>query len=162
MSTTPNRSAALGPKGGPRPLLPADVQYIAVHCSATGPTANIGRADIDRWHRLKGWAGVGYHWVIRRDGALEAGRDMTLRGAHVEDFNHCSIGICLAGGVDPANKPSANFTGAQLATLKTLLDTLQKQFPKAIVQGHRDFPNVAKACPSFDVRHWLKTGTIKP
>lgn len=122
----------------------------------------MSRDDIDRWHRLRGWAGIGYHWVIRRDGRLEPGRPMNLRGAHVENYNHCAIGICMVGGVDAKGKPSPNFTPAQMDALRGLLDTLSKQFPKATIQGHRDFPQVAKACPSFDVRTWLQTGTIKP
>lgn len=149
---------------GIKPLLPADVKFIAVHCSATGPAQDVNVAELDRWHRLRGFVKVGYHFVIRRDGAVETGRPLTERGAHVEGFNHNSIGVCLIGGTDgtKAQKPQANFTGDQMLALKALLHKLSIDFPQAVVQGHRDFPNVAKACPSFDVRHWLKTETIKP
>jgi N-acetylmuramoyl-L-alanine amidase len=159
------RSATLGPVGGTtKALSPADVQFIAVHCSATGPDADIGVADIDKWHRMKGWLACGYHFVIRRNGKLEAGRSVAVRGAHVEGHNHHSIGICLAGGTDgtKAAKPQANFTSDQMLTLSQLLVDLQKQFPNAVIQGHRDFPGVAKACPSFNVKHWLETGKVIP
>ncbi|BCV05917.1 MAG: hypothetical protein CM15mV120_350 [uncultured marine virus] len=23
--------------------------------------------DIDRWHKNRGWSGIGYNWVIRND-----------------------------------------------------------------------------------------------
>lgn len=157
------RSQSLGPVGGTTKALdPKDVKSIAVHCSATGPDADIGRAEIDKWHRLKGWVGIGYHFVIRRDGTLEPGRPLSLRGAHIEGHNHEAVGICMVGGVDgtKAAKPQANFTPAQFKTLKTLLGTLTKQFPGARVQGHRDFPGVAKACPSFNVKTWLETGKV--
>lgn len=159
------RSDSLGPVGGTvLPLKPSDVNFIAVHCSATGPDQNVTAAVIDRWHRDKGWAGIGYHFVIRRDGTLEPGRDLGLRGAHVEGHNHEAVGVCLAGGTDgtPTNKPQANFTAAQMKALGTLLRSLRAVFPKAAVQGHRDFPNVPKACPSFDVKHWLATSNLIP
>jgi N-acetylmuramoyl-L-alanine amidase len=149
---------------GPLPLRHEDVKFIAIHCSATAPSVDVGLAEIDRWHRLRGWSSCGYHFIVRRDGRIEEGRKLTERGAHVEDHNWESIGICLIGGVDATKlqRPQANFTQPQMGTLRDLVALLSKTFPGAVVQGHRDFPHVAKACPSFDVRHWLKTGTIKP
>ena len=147
---------------GPKPLLPEDVKFIAVHCSATPPSRDIGVKELDRMHRERGFRCIGYHFVVRRDGAVEGGRPLNQPGAHVEDFNHCSIGVCLVGGVDDKLKPEANFTEKQMAALDALLYGLEHDFPNAVVQGHRDFPNVAKACPSFDVKHWRNTNTIKP
>ncbi len=133
--------------------------FIAIHCSATTDKQNIGAADIDRWHRKQGWACIGYHYVIRRDGTVEAGRDESVVGAHVANFNSNSIGICMVGGVDAndISKAVNNFTQAQFDSLKQLLIDLKVRYPKAKIQGHRDFPNVAKACPSFDVAAWLKS-----
>ena len=142
---------------GPTPLKPEDVKYLVVHCSATPPNRDIGRVELDRMHRDRGFVCIGYHKVIRRDGTVEDGRPLTQRGAHVEDWNHCSIGICLVGGVDSKLKPEANFTESQMASLDVLLEQLRKQFPNAVTQGHRDFPNVNKACPSFNVKHWVET-----
>lgn len=136
--------------------------YLVVHCAATKPSANIGAADIDRWHRAKGWQCIGYHFVIRRDGTVEEGRDVSVIGAHVENHNANSVGICLAGGVSEkdANVAENNFTPEQFESLKTLLLKLRKSYPKAHIQGHRDFPKVAKACPSFTVADWLKAEGI--
>ena len=133
--------------------------YIAVHCSATSDKQDIGAADIDKWHRAKGWACIGYHYVIRRDGTLEVGRKESSVGAHVQGFNENSIGICMVGGVDAndVNKAVNNFTPEQFGTLRKLIAELQARYPKAKVQGHRDFPNVKKACPCFDVAKWLKS-----
>jgi N-acetylmuramoyl-L-alanine amidase len=147
---------------GPKPLRPEDVKFIAIHCSATPASRDIGRAELDRMHRERGFRCIGYHFVIRRDGRVESGRPLTEPGAHVEDYNSCSIGVCLVGGVDDKLKPVPNFTGDQMDALRGLLVDLLSRFPDARVQGHRDFPNVAKACPSFDVRHWLATKVVKP
>lgn len=136
------------------PLKPADVQFIAVHCSATPGDRDIGRKEIDIMHRQRGFVGIGYHYVIRLDGTVELGRDLKLRGAHIEDWNHCSVGVCLVGGVDANLKARPTFNQSQLSALKTLLYQLKVLFPKAEIKGHRDFPNVHKDCPSFDVRKW--------
>ena len=135
----------------------AKVEYLAVHCSASPPDMDIGVPEITRWHRARGFITIGYHFVIRRNGVLEKGRPIDEMGAHVEGYNHCSVGICLVGGVNKKGEPEDNFTPDQMHTLALLLDDLRHhQFPKARIQGHRDFPNVHKACPSFDVREWLK------
>lgn len=129
--------------------------HIVVHCSATRPSQDISARDIDRWHRAQGWSGIGYHFVIRRDGTLEHGRPADVIGSHVQGHNAKSIGICLAGGVAEDGKtPEDNFTAAQKATLEATVKELLTEYPKATVQGHRDFPGVKKACPSFDVRKW--------
>lgn len=130
--------------------------FLAVHCSATQPKQDIGAAEIERWHRKRSFLAIGYHYVIRRDGTLELGRPDDTVGAHVEGHNSVSVGICLVGGVDAKLKPQDNFTPEQYDTLHKLLGQLKTKYPKAAIQGHRDFPNVAKACPSFDVKGWLK------
>ncbi len=114
-------------------------------------------ADINRWHRAKGWRCIGYHFVIRRNGVVEEGRELDQIGAHVEGHNINSVGICMAGGVTEAdiNVPENNFTPEQFASLKHLLGELKEKYPNATIQGHRDFPKVAKACPSFDVKPWV-------
>lgn len=136
--------------------------FIAVHCSATTEKMNIGAAEINKWHRAKGWACIGYHYVIKRDGTVETGREDSVVGAHVAGYNEKSLGICMVGGVsaDDVSKAVNNFTPAQFASLKKLLVEMNKKYPKAKVQGHRDFPNVAKACPSFDIKTWLKAEGI--
>jgi N-acetylmuramoyl-L-alanine amidase len=138
--------------------LRSKTDFIAVHCSATPAKQDIGAAEIDRWHREKGWLSIGYHFVIRRDGRIEMGRPVDRVGAHVEGYNWCSVGICMVGGVAADGKtPENNFTLTQFNQLAFLLRELQKKYPEAVIQGHRDFPNVAKACPSFPVAEWLKT-----
>jgi N-acetyl-anhydromuramyl-L-alanine amidase AmpD len=146
-----------------------NIDHIIIHCAATQAKSDIGAVDIDKWHRAKGWFGCGYHYVIRRSGTLEseaAGkrcRPLDKSGAHVGDcgsgWNKRSIGICLVGGVDSENKPENNFTDAQMVTLKDLIEVLQHTFKDTKVMGHCDLIALngaaPKACPSFDVLHWL-------
>lgn len=133
-------------------------KYLVVHCSATRPSQDIGVKEIRQWHKNQGWADCGYHYVIRRDGKVERGRAENLIGSHVAGHNSNSIGICMVGGVSQKDftKAENNFTKEQFASLKTLLKTLAEKYPGTVVLGHRDFPRVNKACPSFDARVWAK------
>ena len=142
------------------PLTPNGVRFIAIHCSASPPKAKVNAAVIDRWHRERGFRKIGYHFVVNRDGAVETGRDQYEIGAHVEGFNAESVGICLVGGVNEKNEPTDNFTSAQWTALERVVKSQLKLFPKAVVQGHRDFPNVRKACPSFDAKAWWLGATV--
>ena len=132
--------------------------WIAIHCSATRPAMDVGVKEIRQWHKAQGWSDIGYHFVIRRDGKLERGRPVDAIGAHVAGFNATSVGVCMVGGVNQKDftKAENNFTPAQWANLKTLLADLAKKYPGAKVRGHRDFPKVNKACPSFDAIPWAK------
>lgn len=140
-------------------LRPELIQYLVVHCSATSPNLLIGASEINTMHLNRGWAGIGYHIVIRRDpgnqgGLIEYGRSLNKIGAHVEGYNSVSIGICMVGGVDTLNKPENNFTDDQFKALKKTLDFFIAIFPRATVLGHCDMPAVKKACPCFEVKEW--------
>lgn len=134
----------------------AKTDYIVVHCSATPPKMNIGVAEIDQWHRKRGFIKVGYHFVIRRNGLVEAGRAVDEVGSHVAGHNSNSVGICMVGGLDDKLKPAAEFTKDQWTALEGLLRNLKSLYPAAEILGHRDFPGVAKDCPCFDVRKFVK------
>lgn len=132
------------------------INKIIVHCSATRPSQDIGAAEIDSWHRKEGYDRIGYHYVIRRDGTLEEGRNVEKAGAHAYGHNAHSIGICLVGGVDDNMRPQDNFAPLQYMTLQECVDDLQRDYDvnDADIIGHRDLPGVAKDCPCFDVRAW--------
>lgn len=117
---------------------------------------NIGRKEIDRWHRDRGMRGVGYHYIIRRDGEVELGRAKEQVGAHVRGHNRTSIGVCLVGGIDDSGEAEDNYTLDQYVALAELLQQLHEEFPEAEILGHRDFPRVRKACPCFDVKKWWR------
>lgn len=132
--------------------------WIVIHCSATRAIqSNISAKDIKSWHLQKGWSDIGYHFVIKRNGVVEKGRDIDLVGAHVEGHNADSIGICLVGGLnDDTYKPENNYTQQQWDALEKLVSTLTKKYPAAKVLGHRDFAGVKKACPCFNAKPWAK------
>lgn len=126
-----------------------EIKFIIVHCSATPEGRDVTAADIDRWHRQRGFAKIGYHYVVRLDGTVERGRPEGTVGAHCHGKNGCSIGVCYIGGVARDGRtPKDTRTPAQRAALVRLLRELKRRYPAAKICGHRDF--AAKACPSFD------------
>lgn len=132
------------------------IKYIAVHCSATKELQDYKAEDIDRWHRQRGFNQIGYHYVVDIDGTIETGRPEHTAGAHVQGYNTCSIAVCYIGGLDARGQPKDTRTPAQIEALTTLLSRLKKQYPGAIIQGHRDFPGVNKACPCFNAKNEYK------
>ncbi len=129
-----------------------DVLYIVVHCTATRLSQRVTIDDIDRWHKARGYAQCGYHWYIDREGTIKEGRPEKLAGAHVRHYNQHAIGVCYEGGLDEKGRPKDTRTPEQKAALWFLLEDLKKDYPKAKIVGHRDFPHVAKQCPCFDVQ----------
>ena len=128
--------------------------YIAIHCSATKPSHDVGAAEIRQWHKQQGWSDIGYHLVIRRSGRVELGRSLNVAGAHVKGYNNVSLGVCLIGGISDSGKAENNFTPAQFVSLERTVAWLDLVYTDTVVQGHRDFPGVSKDCPCFDVGAW--------
>lgn len=135
-----------------------ETNAIFVHCSATKPSMDIGVREIRQWHKEKGWLDIGYHFVIRRDGTIEAGREQSAVGSHVQGHNSDSVGVCLVGGIDAKGNFEANFTPQQMGALALLLHELRGTYPKAVIRAHHDV--APKACPSFNLSRWVQTGEL--
>jgi N-acetyl-anhydromuramyl-L-alanine amidase AmpD len=137
---------------------------IVVHGAWTTVQSDPDVGDIREWHEARGFADIGYHYVIRRDGTVEEGRSVELQGAHVAHHNHYTIGICLNGGRPyessslvverpyGSDKWDFNYTLAQIMSLTRLVEDLLVDYPTIqCIRGHRDYPGVTKDCPGFDV-----------
>lgn len=139
---------------------------IVIHCSATKEGQDFGAADINRWHKERGFNGIGYHFVIRLDGTIEAGRQLALAGAHTTGHNKTTIGICYIGGLDASGKAKDTRTDAQKKALRWLITAIKTHLPYGLgltVKGHRDYSpdkngngvidkyERIKECPCFDV-----------
>lgn len=94
---------------------------------------------IEQWHMAKGWEGIGYTYVIEKDGTIAKGRPETYHGAHTVNYNSKSIGICMSGNFD-ATYP----TKAQEESFKTLYKDISKRYKNLKVYPHRKFAN--KTC----------------
>ena len=103
-----------------------------------------------------GWDDIGYHFVIRRDGTVELGRDIDVTGAHAYGLNKYSIGICMVGGRGSHGKPQDNFTDNQYLSSAILIRGLIFKYPDIrSVIGHGDVRGCDKTCPNFSVSEFL-------
>lgn len=137
------------------------IDALVIHASDTYPSMDIGVKEIRRWHLNRGWSDIGYHYVIRRNGLVETGRDIDGDGdvdeeigAHALGHNKHTIGICMVGGKGQNNEPDCNFTRAQWRALDQLVTDLEIRYRGVKVFGHRDVSD--KACPTFDADAWAK------
>ena len=124
------------------------ITLLVIHCSAVRPDQTSSAAQIDTWHRRDRHYkfGIGYHYVVRRDGQIEPGRPEWMVGAHCKNHNAHSLGICYEGGLNARGDPADTRTLAQKLAMVQLLEVLHRRYPKALIVGHHDL-NPHKACP---------------
>ena len=126
--------------------------YIILHHSAS---SNASVQDIHKYHiKGRGWMGIGYNFYIRKDGSIYRGRPENTVGAHAENYNNRSIGICAEG-----NYESEKMSDAQKQAIIALLRELKQKYPNAQIKRHKDF--AATSCPGknypFDEIIWAIT-----
>jgi N-acetyl-anhydromuramyl-L-alanine amidase AmpD len=115
------------------------LEYIVIH-----HTASTAKETVEQIHNFhinnNGWAGIGYHFYIRKDGTIYRGRPEKYVGAHCENYNSVSLGICLEGNFE-IEKP----TEKQIQSVTDLVKYLSKKYGDFKLVGHRDLN--ATACP---------------
>ena len=115
-------------------------------------------AEIDNWHKKRGWDGVGYHFVINNghgesNGKIEVGfrwheqregAHCRVRTGDANYWNEHTIGICLVGDLNKRNA-----SGAQYASLAELVRFFQGRYRigNGEVRGHCQVPGVKTDCP---------------
>lgn len=146
------------------------IDYIAVHCTAGSQKATVG--DLEQEFKRKGWNNPGYHYVITSDGKIHQmlATEKVSNGVYVKghSYNSVTVNVAYTGGIDSSGNPVDNRTDAQKKSLRVLLEQLRARYPKAVIQGHRDFsPDIngnrkvdpferIKACPCFDAKSEYK------
>jgi N-acetyl-anhydromuramyl-L-alanine amidase AmpD len=116
-----------------------------VHCSDSEDSLDFGVHDIRKWHLERGFSDIGYHYVIRRNGKVETGREESQVGAHVQGHNSHSIGICWVG--------RSRISQEQLDSLYAILRGLCHKYnldPTEDVLGHCELDN-KKTCPNLNM-----------
>jgi N-acetylmuramoyl-L-alanine amidase len=131
------------------------INYIVIHCTATPRSAKVD-AIKNYWRNQLGWRNPGYHILIEEDGTRHYLQPFDQPANGVRGVNSNSIHISYIGGVDATGKAIDNRTEAQKASIliaiKEAMEYAVKGGTKPIIQGHRDFPNVAKDCPSYNAK----------
>ena len=128
-----------------------EIKYIVIHCTATRQNTKI--ESIERyWREQLGWSSPGYQFIIEKDGNVVQLQDVEKIANGVRGYNANSIHISYIGGIDSKGLPKDTRTEEQKDAMYLLVHSLRTAYPDAQIKGHREFPNVAKACPSFDVQ----------
>jgi hypothetical protein len=121
------------------------LRLLVVHHSAL--PASDGPCEIQRLHQQqRGFADVGYHFMIDAGGLIYEGRPIHVRGAHVAGHNTGAVGLCLLGNFERTAP-----TPAQLASLSSLAIALHEAFGITHLAGHRDLPSQNTLCPGANL-----------
>ncbi len=126
-----------------------DIDKIIVHCSFSPHGRGDDAHTIDGWHEERWGSGIGYHYVVLEDGAIQKGRWADYVGSHAKGHNLGSLAICRIGGMGKDGKALRDVTNAQLNSIRTLSKLLMNLYGlKATdIIGHGELPLVNKSCP---------------
>lgn len=118
-------------------LVPRQETKMIILHHVGGTDRDVSAAEVHQWHIQNGWAGIGYHYLVHKDGTIEAGRPVYTIGAHCYGFNEGSVGICSVGNYEEAYPPQP-----QLDAVAKLTAMLCQRYgitpgPTTIL-GHRD------------------------
>lgn len=141
-----------------------EVTELVVHWTETPTNKNIGSEELNDLHISFGLDGLGYHYVIRRDGTLQRGRPVNIVGQHAPTNNHDqrSIGIVFVGGINaPSGTPNLDsfisaqsLTRSQLNTFDHICRAFYAVFPGGQIVGHSEIDE-DEFDPGFSVTEYV-------
>jgi N-acetylmuramoyl-L-alanine amidase len=115
-----------------------------IHVHTIGAKGDPSADRIDAYHKRKGWACIGYHFVVRKDGLVEAGRHIKHDPASAKGHNSCVVAVVFTGHGDLEPwTPEQDESGITLLTMICEAASLTA----TDVRGHRELERVRKTCP---------------
>ena len=133
-----------------------EVRLLVIHCSATRYDRDFPVEALRSSHKARGFADIGYHFYITRDGELHRCRPVNQIGAHAAGWNDHSIGICYEGGLDCKGQPKDTRTEWQKHSMRVLILTLLKDYPGCRICGHRDLSPDLNGNGEIEPEEWIK------
>lgn len=137
-----------------RPL--AQIKYLAIHHTG-GPDTQTPEQIANFHLHSNGWGGIGYHFLIAKDGTVYYVGDISTARANVANLNEQVLGICLIGNFTNGRNP----TEAQIESVRKLVDFFINHYPALSnvktwdsVRGHKDLPGQSTICPGEDWSNW--------
>ena len=118
------------------------VDEVYIHCSTSDHAKHDNVETINKWHLDRGWDGIGYHFVITKNGMIHTGRDIEKTPAAQKGHNEDTIAICLTG--------DKVFSWQQLTSLRQLCITIHRMLPDCTFHGHTEVST--KTCPNIDYK----------
>lgn len=95
---------------------------------------------IHNYHKNKGWAGIGYHFYVRKDGSVYRGRPENMAGAHCPGVNSISLGICAEGDFE-----QEIMNDVQKNAIVELIKDIKLRYNIKWIKGHREI--LSTDCP---------------
>lgn len=127
---------------------------IVIHHTGNPTDDDLSALEINESHMRQGWSCIGYHYVIRKDGTVEAGRPHWTVGAHAYRHNSHTIGIHVCGNFEEAEP-----TDEQIESTAMLLANLCTDYGLPIdrdhIVGHREL--MSTACPGRNLYAQMDT-----
>lgn len=127
------------------------LKEIIVHCTATPAARALTVPELRRWHIERGFADIGYHFIVHQDGTVSEARPLSQIGAHCAGYNKFSIGVAYVGGISLNGLNIDTRTDAQRASMSLLIVDLMHKYGIRSVVGH-NYYNPNKSCPCFDAK----------
>ena len=128
-----------------------EINRIVIHHAAS--SLETTATEIRQWHREKGWSDIGYHYVIEKDGVIQAGRPIDVIGAHAKGANTDSVGICIVGD---NTREDRKWRPSQIDSANRLIGALRTVVGRSLsVHGHRDVGTTATVCPGVEISEVL-------
>lgn len=133
------------------------IDKVTIHHDGMTPFYSTGKSDAARRlesirnsHVSKGWADIGYHYVIDPAGRVWQGRPISLQGAHVKDGNPGNLGIMVMGNFD-----SQSPTPAALSTLDQFVAFQMRQYRISVrgIYTHQELRPTA--CPGRSLQAYM-------
>jgi len=150
-----------------------EVTEVVCHWTETPTNKNIGSEEINNIHLDQGLNGIGYHYIIRRDGSIQRGRPVNLEGEHASaglfnNHNRYSIAICFVGGINVPSETqnitryisAQSLTRSQFNSFDHFCRAFYNVYPGGQVIGHSDIDDLTND-PGFDVRAYVKSNFDK-
>lgn len=142
---------------------------IVLHHTGSVKDMDASAAEINEWHKNQGYSGIGYHFVVRKNGTVERGRPIYSIGAHAYGENWHTIGIHISGDFNAAVP-----TNAQVESTAMLLANLCSDYAiptdRAHIVGHYEVNDTD--CPGKNLKarldeivgkaNWYRYGEFKP
>ena len=129
---------------------------IVIHHTGS-PDMDASAEQIHGWHLSNGWSGIGYHYVIRKDGTIERGRPEWAIGSHAYGENSHTIGIHLSGDFSAVYP-----TDVQIDKCAMLIADICERYGISIdrnhIVGHGEL--MSTDCPGDNLQALLNDNTI--
>jgi len=121
------------------------IRFAVIHHSGTETGTPLAFARYHTW--VRGWPGIGYHYVITRDGVIHKTNPLLNISYHARGGNKSGVGICLVG--------RENFTEEQVKSLDSLVKKLVRLLYVQII-GHREVRGSSTTCPGNYLMAWIE------